>query len=109
MTRGVSGTLVWDMVQENGGSAGVWMTPATMRQSEERPECQKVLFCIVEWRCLSRRDERIVVDVSELSDSSGGLVVTMEGASGVDVSSQGEICDSCLNRLSSRLWPVSWL
>jgi hypothetical protein len=61
MTRGVSGILDReDMVREKGGSVEQQMAPTTIRRRLLKPGGQKVLG-IVEWRYLSRRDERSVV------------------------------------------------
>jgi hypothetical protein len=63
MTRGVSGIFLErkDMANENGGSAGQRMAPTTMRCKESKPEGQKEQYEVdVEWRYLSRREDRTV-------------------------------------------------
>jgi hypothetical protein len=57
-------------VKEKGGSAGQRTAPTTMRRRESKPEGQKVL-CLLEWRCLSRRDERTVATLSDEQEMLG--------------------------------------
>lgn len=90
MTRGVSGMFFErkDMANENGGSAGQRMAPTTRRCKESKPEGQKEEYDDnVEWRYLSRREDRTVDDsgfeydesVSERENQSRELSRWREG------------------------------
>lgn len=78
MTRGVSGTDCFprkDMVSEKGGRAGQRTAPTTMRRRDWKAEGQaRETAGVVEWRCLSRREER----VSSSSSSSSWIRELLE-------------------------------
>ena len=77
MTRGVPGTafLRSDMVKETGGSAGQRAAPTTMRRRDSKLEGQKG----VEWRCLSRREERASEVVNRSKSRDGDQLYGVVG------------------------------
>lgn len=75
MTRGVSGMFLVeeDMATEKSGRTGQRMVPATMRLKESTPEDQKKeVVDGIEWRYLSRREER-TVDASKVKNGEPTL------------------------------------
>lgn len=51
-------------MREKGGRTGQRTAPTTMRRKDSKPEGQEMVV-VVEWRCLSRREERVSKVLSE--------------------------------------------